>query len=354
MAGASKSVLDKVAAGAGIVLLYGNEPGPLRQCLLDVRKAVLEPGFEDFNHERFAGRELDSIGPVLEACSQLPLMAAKRLVELADPELVGKRKAGSDAAKTSQAALVDYLKAPNPSTVLVLTSAGIDGRSKLVTATKKSGVVLKFEQLRRDRDAVDFLRNAAREQGLRIDGAAAGLLVELAGTGQSSLLAALERASLHAGADTAVTSADVRAVAGNSRQAVIFDLTDAVGLGQRDKALAVLAHLFEESTAGEIGQANQTLAMLIRQIRLVFTAKYAPHPREIASRCKVPPFIAQKLAAQADGFDEARLRRAYAGLARLDRDLKGGSVVTSKSPYLALQRWILDVCQAMPGAAGRT
>jgi hypothetical protein len=35
--------------------------------------------------------------------------------------------------------LVEYLRAPNPSTVLVLTSTGLDGRSRLVTAAKKSG-----------------------------------------------------------------------------------------------------------------------------------------------------------------------------------------------------------------------
>ena len=51
-----------------------------------VRAAVLVPGMEAFNHERFAGRELDSLTPVLEACGQLPMMAERRLVELSDPE----------------------------------------------------------------------------------------------------------------------------------------------------------------------------------------------------------------------------------------------------------------------------
>ena len=335
-----------------VYLLYGSEPGPVKTCLAAIRKHALEPGMESFNHERFSGRELEGMGPVLGACAQLPFMASRRLVELHDPEMVGKGK--GDAAKASQDALVAYLKDPSPTTVLVLVSAGIDGRSRLVSASKKVGFVAKFEAIKRDRDAVDFIAQVARDRGVSIDRGAVEQLVMRVGTGQSALLAALDRASLHAGEGAAVTTTDVVAVCGHTRDAVIFDLTDAVGLGQRDKALSVLAHLFTESSAGEIGQANQALSMLIRQLRLVFTAKAAGgNPARIGQVAGVPPFVAKKLAAQARGFDEDRLRRAYAGLARLDKDLKGGSFSVTKSPYLALQRWILDVCDAMPHVAAR-
>lgn len=335
-----------------VYLFYGNEPGPVKESLAALRKAVLEPGMESFNHERFAGRELEGMGPVIGSCSQLPVMTTRRLVELHDPEMVGKGR--GDAAKASQSALVDYLRDPCPSTVLAIVSAGIDGRSKLVSTTKKVGFVAKYEAIKRDRDAVDFVAQVAQDQGVEIDRSALEQLVLRVGTGQSALLAALDRASLHAGQGAPVRAENVVAVCGHTRDAVIFDLTDAVGLGKRDEALSVLAHLFTESSAGEIGQANQALSMLIRQLRLVFTAKAAGgNPGRIGQVAGVPPFVAKKLAAQARGFDESRLRRAYAGLARLDKDLKGGAFSVTKSPYLALQRWILDVCEALPQVAPR-
>jgi DNA polymerase-3 subunit delta len=251
-------------------------------------------------------------------------------------------------------ALLAYIAAPNPTTTLVLVSSGIDGRSRLVTAAKKAGVVAKFEQLRRDRDAVDFVHEQAELLGVKIDSKAANLLVELVGTGQSELLSALDRASLHAGPGKKISIDDVDAVVAHTREAVIFELTDAVGMGQRQRALEVLARMFTESSTPEIGQANATLAMLIRQLRLVFIAKTAggavARIQEVAG---LPPFVAKKLASQARGFDEARLRRAYAGLARLDRDLKGGAASTVRAPYAALQRWIIDVCGGLPGAAPR-
>ncbi len=351
-----KKLVEALEAGTiqPVYLLYGNEPGPIRKCVDAIRKHVLEAGMESFNHERFAGRELDAAGSVLDACAQLPVMASRRLVELDDPEAVGKGRSGGDAAKASQDALIAYMKAPNPTTVLVLVSSGIDGRSRLVSTTKKVGFVAKFEQIKRDRDAVDFLRSAAGDAGIRIEHDAAELMVSLVGNGQSALMAALDRASLYAGADVLVTTESVSAVCGHTRDAVIFELTDAVGLGKRDQALAVLARLFTETSSGEIGQANQTLAMLIRQLRLVFTAKSAgANPARISQVSGVPPFVAKKLATQARGFDETRLRRAYAGLSKLDGDLKGGAFSATKSPYLALQRWILEVCDALPGVAPR-
>lgn len=338
-----------------VVLLYGSEPAPMSARLRELRAMVLTPGMEAFNHERFAGRELEAIGPVLDACGQLPMMAERRLVELSDPEAVGKGR--SRAAKGDGKgldALVAYLKEPNPTTVLVLSSSGIDGRSRLVTAAKKSGWVEKFEPLKRDDDAVAFVLEQATRTSTRIDRVTALSLVQLVGTGPSDLVHALERASLHAGAGEPVTQADLDAVVGHTREAVIFELTDAVGMGDGPRALAVLAHLFHESSQPELGQAMAVLSMLIRQIRLVFAARMAGHGHgAIEAVTGVPPFVARKLAGQARRFDEQRLRRAYAGLARFDRDLKGGAYSVVKAPYLALQRWILDVCGALPDVSPR-
>lgn len=349
--GGKKAAKGRADGGPpAVVLLYGSEPAPMVQRISEIRAAVLVAGMEAFNHERFSGRELDSPGPVLEACAQLPMMAERRLVELTEPETVGKGR----NAKAAQDALIKYLKAPNPSTVLLLSSSGIDGRSRFVTATKKVGVVEKFEALKRDADAVAFVMDEAARSRTRIDRGTAQRLVELVGTGPSDLVHALERAALHAGGENPVHTSDLDAVVAHTREAVIFELTDAVGMGDARRSLTVLARLFHESSQSPIGQANAVLSMLIRQIRLVFTAKAAGgHPRDIESAAGVPSFVARKLANQARQFDEPRLRRAYAGLTRFDRDLKGGAHSVVKEPYMALQRVILDVCRGLPGTAPR-
>lgn len=331
---------------APVYVLYGNEPAPMQEIVHALRKAVLAPGMEAWNHERFAGRELEAIGAVLDACGQLPMMAERRLVELSDPEAIGKGRGGAKDGELD--GLVAYLAAPNPTTVLVVTSAGIDARSRLVTAAKKSGVVLKLEAWKRDQDAVAWMADVAARRGIRISRQVVARLVELVGTGQSELQAALDRADLHAGEGKPITEADLDAVVSHTREAVIFELTDAVGMGDGPRALQTLAHMFHERAGSEVGQANAALSMLVRQVRLVFTAKVSG-----IAAAGVPPFVARKLEAQARRWTEARLSRALSGLARLDRDLKGGSPAVARAPYLALQRWILDACDALPGTNPR-
>jgi DNA polymerase-3 subunit delta len=232
--------------------------------------------------------------------------------------------------------------------VLVVTSSGIDGRSRLVTAAKKTGVVEKFEPPKRDADAVDYVLELATREQTSIGRAVATRLVELVGTSPSALGSALSSSALHAGAGAEITHADLDAVVAHTREAVIFELTDAVGMGDGPTALGVLAHMFRERTTTEIGQANAALSMLVRQVRLVATA------RAVGTRnAGVPPFVARKLDAQARQWTDPRLRRALAGLARLDRDLKGGSPAVARAPYLALQRWVLDACQTLPAVAPR-
>jgi DNA polymerase-3 subunit delta len=354
---AKRDLVAEIEAGkvAPVYVLYGEESALIREVVRALRKQVLTPGTETLCHEKFDGRDLDGAERVLEACAQIPMLGGKRLVELHDPDQIAKgkdTKAKDSPFKQALDALSAYAAKPHATAVLVVTGSGIDGRSRLVKAATKTGVAKKFEALKRDGDAVGFVLGHARRQEVEIESDAAQAIVAAVGTSQARLMAAFERAELHAGAGRPVRLEDVEAVVSHTREEVIFELTDAVGMGDRDRALAVLHGIFQESALQEIGQANMVLAMLIRQIRLVFTGTVTKGALEDAAG--VPPFVARKLRAQVQRFDERRLRLAYAGLARLDSDLKGGSPVAARSPRLALERWILDVCGGVPGTDPRT
>lgn len=337
-----------------VYVLFGDEPAAIRSILVALRRTLIPPddptaqAMAAFNHERFDGADLRSASPVIGACQQMPMLAAKRLVELSNPDDIAKG-AGEEGSTPAAAmeALIHYMQAPSPSTVLVIHGSGIDGRSRLVNAARKGSYAHKFEALKKDDEAVIFVLDEARARRRGMAREAAAALVAAVGTGRSELLGALEQAMLHAG-EGAVGLADVEVMVARTREGNIFHLTDAVGRGDATAALAVLAQMFA-SGEKDTGTAMQVLAMLTRQIRLIFTAKFGG-PDAI----KLPPFLLRGLESQARGYTEARLRTAYASLVRLDRDLKGGSHVAYATPLMALQRWILDTCRALPGVDART
>lgn len=342
---------------APVILLWGDDRGAIHDELARVREQVLSgegavAGMEAFNHERFDGPYTESVADVITACAQLPVMAQQRLVELSDPDSFGKHVGGEDAAAAMDA-LIEYCENPSPSTVLVITTTGLRANAKLVKAASKSaGAVARRHEVPKDEDAAASLVAEAKTRGVDLDRAAAVSLVKAVGGAHAEVESAFERALAHAGSSR-VTLDDVRAVVTDVRDANVFELTDAVGRGDVRAALSVLARLFSGGEK-DFGVGQRVFSMLLRQIRMVFAAKVARG--NVASALGVPPFIARKYEQQAQRIDESRLRAAYRGLARLDAEFKGGergSKLAYESPFLVLQRWILDTCRALPGTEPR-
>jgi len=326
-----------------VFMLYGDDPDAVGRCLGALRSRLLVEGMEAFDHEVFEGRTLDAVGPVLQALGQPPMASERRLVELVDPDEVGAKKASGDAkaaeARAAMEALVAYLERPNDRALLVLVAPGLDGRSRLVKAAAKAGHAFRLGPLGNDRAAMAFVRDEARARGIALAPGAAEAVVEAAGLVRALLVSALETAALHNGAGR-VTTEDVAAVVPESRQTVVFALTDAVGRQDVPGALAVLRRVFADRSTTPQGIALQLVALLAHQVRnLAVVRHYGPQG---GGRLSLPPFVLRKLAGQAARWGPARLRAAHRGLVALDRALKRGTRGVADDPRGALARWILE------------
>ncbi|MFO7561300.1 MAG: DNA polymerase III subunit delta [Enhygromyxa sp.] len=353
---------EDIAKGriAPVYLLWGEDQAALKGVVEALREAVLRPGgvstgMEAFNHEQFDAPYIGAAAEVLNACGQVPMMAERRLIELSSPEDFGRHKRAEELDGESKPleskrddaidALIEYFDAPNPSTVLLLTSSNLKATAKLVKAAKKAAQVVEYRfEPAGEGEAVGALMAEAKRREIPLSPPAATALVNAVGTSMSELLPALERALAFAGGSR-VEREHVEAVVATTREANVFDLTDAIGQGDPVRALEILARMFSTGEK-DPGQAMRLLGMLLWQTRRLCTVKFARDP---AGALNMKPFAVRKLQQQAANFDEHRLRAAYAGLARLDSDLKGGSKLAYESPYMALQRWILDTCDALPG-----
>jgi DNA polymerase-3 subunit delta len=362
-----RDLIDAVGQGrlAPIYLLRGEDTAAIQAVVAAIREAVLRPGgestgMESFNHEQLDAPYVATAAEVLNSCEQVPMLAARRLVELSSPEDFGRHKRVEDAegeakpleSKREDAieAVIEYFERPNPSTVLVITSAGLKGTHRMVKLARSSAHVVERKfGAPSEETAIDDLLEEAQRRELPLAPGGAAALVAAVGTTLSELLPALERAVAFADGDR-VEREHVEATVAITREANVFDLTDAIGRGQHVRALEILARMFHTSEK-DSGQAMRLLGMLLWQTRRLCTVKFARDP---AGALGIKPFAIRKLESQAAGFDERRLRAAYAGLARLDADIKGGSKLAYESPYMALQRWVLDTCSALPGVDPRS
>lgn len=109
-----------------------------------------------------------------------------------------------------------------------------------------------------------------------------------------------------------VTKSDVDAVAAPRLDAVVFQLSDAVGAGQYDKALGVLADLLHMQEPPQL-----IMAALGKYFRQLYAARVALEERrtadDVAGLWKMHPFVASKLMAAAHKVDLAWCRRPAAG-----------------------------------------
>lgn len=323
-----------------IYFLAGEERLLSDRVVTALRSVVLADSVAEFNHDQVSAGEVKA-GQVLQLARTVPMMGARRLVEVRDAEAM-------NAAEMEK--LLPYVEAPVDSTVLLFHATKSDLRLKFFKALDREGYLFRFESVR-GAPLLRFLDSEAKRLGARLGGGVAELLVELVGPDFLALSSAVEKLCLFVGEGGQVTAEHVDAIVAQTRQAVIFELTDAVGEGNVSLALRSLESLRQ---GGEPEQ--RVVFMIARQIRMIWRALEALHagipPSGLAGVLGVPPFVAQKVAAQAKRFDLPTIEAAHAQIHQADKDLKSLRLPR----HLLLERLILGLCLARgsrPGAATR-
>lgn len=160
------------------------------------------------------------------------------------------RKRRTKASKAEVTPMVRYLGAPDPGTVLVLTSdrwemKKWEGDALFETAAKAGAVVVC------ERPEGDLLRawldERAKAAGVVLETAAAAELVERVGGDPWTLVREIEKLAAWTGGNRAATEADVATLAAEVAPPDMFGYLDALFVDRRPgRALSLLARLLDE------------------------------------------------------------------------------------------------------------
>jgi len=263
------------------------------------------------------------------------MMAARRWVLVRSVE----RWEGSEKKSSGMDALLTYLKDPSPSTVLLLVAGKLDKRRKLYASARKGGWLVGCEQLKRNELPL-WIKRTAAQRGNPLASGVAELLAELSGPELGSVADALERVCLYVGPGTTVSEEAVGDCVAQVRPATVWQLVDALGRRDAGKALAVLDRAFDPNEAVRTVGA---LAWSARQLLKYESARRTGlSPPQAAEAAGAAPFRARELEAQTKSLGRARIEPWVEILARLDRDLKGGS---KRPPKATLEHALLNLCR---------
>jgi DNA polymerase III subunit delta len=328
-----EQLLSEVKAGAldPIYVLHSEHPILIERVVSAIRDAAVPAGVRGFNYDVVEGKP--SAARIIALAQTLPMMAARRMVMVR--ELSGLPAEDAEP-------LLAYLAKPNPSTVIVALTSKLDKRLKLYAQLSKKGWLHVLEA---PRQLTPWVKAEAQARGVKIEGAAITRLIDAVGSDLSRLSLSLEQLAVYLGPGAAsgapngeanatqmraVTAADVDELIADTRERSVFELTDAIGAGDRPRALAAVGSLCDqrESAVGVVVM----LARYVRQLSVLHQVRATGVPRpEWGARIGVPPFVVDKLIAQARRYTPAALASATAQLATVDRALKGDVTLSVQS-----------------------
>lgn len=275
-------------------------------------EAAVRPriGLPAFNHGRYRATD-PGAATAFTAARTLPMMAARRLVELRDV---------ADAPADVLEKLVEYLREPAPDAVLVavggsfpkVEKGGSNWAARIKGALSDDAVLVQIgnDDVKPERFVID----AVEARGKIISLNDAELLVAVVGTDLGRLEQEVEKLALFVGDRLAVDADAIGAASSVLAEAVIWDLTAGLATRDADAALAVLHRLME---AGD--DARKLLGMIAWQMReLVRVAELVQagaNDKDITSRVRIRWDVLKKVRPlMADGSfpDAAELLRRIA------------------------------------------
>jgi DNA polymerase III subunit delta len=205
-------------------------------------------------------------------------------------------------------------------------------------------------------DAIKWAIATAESRGVKFDPDAARELVDALGADMMLVASELEKLTLYVESKARITLGDVETQVLAAKQRSLYELTDAISLHDRAKALLLLHGLLNASDGGE-DSAIGHLYMLARTFRqmLIILEKNVRDSRAIWAALwqgfRMPPFAADDLIRQARRYKSRRdLTRALRLIARADLELRS----SPPDKRLVLERLVLALATEPSSPAAAT
>ena len=220
--------------------------------------------------------------------------------------------------------LVSALAAVPPDTVLVLIARG-KAPAPLAKAVEAAGGEVREHAAPKPWEMPKWVIARASELGLQMDPEAARTLIAVAGSGQQRLVREIEKIAIALYPETYAGAEDVELHAAGDSAPKVYDLADAVVLG--DVQLTVT--LAEELAAQDERPSRFVYPIVnrVREVHRVVELLDAGVGESEIAKATRPPWRAKKAIGLARKADRETLRQTLCRFADLEVELRGGGTL---------------------------
>lgn len=345
MAGRSFAATERFTAdlAAGkmqpLYIFAGDEVFLRDRCRDAVLKHLVPPEMREFSVYEF-DLAATSVSEVLDRAQTPSLMAPFQVFFVRNVKVLY----GRGSHKEDFAAVEAYAKDPNPNALIIFVADHIsipadvrrmdmqdrDKYERLRETLGEHGAMIEFARVD-EGDGIRWVMDTSGQQGYKIDPDAARELVDSLGADMMLVSGELEKLMLYTAEKKRITLGDVETMVLAAKQRNLYELTDAISLRDRARALQVLQALLssgdgEEAAIGHLYMLARTFKQMlivlernVRDSRAIWQALWQGF--------RVPPFAADDLIRQARRYKSRReLTRALRLIARADLDLRSNPV----------------------------
>ena len=306
-----------------VYLLFGEEAFLKKSYKSRLREALT--GGDTMNYNYFEGKGLD-LNELISLADTMPFFSEKRLIMVEDS---GFFKGASDE-------LVAYLPQMPDTTCMIFVESEVDKRSRMFKKVKEIGYAAEmarqdFAQLSRWAGGI-----LARE-GKKITGRTMELFLNMTGDDMENIRMELEKLVSFTLGREIITDEDVEAVCTVRVTNKIFDMVTAIVNRQTKKAMDLYEDLL---TLKE--PPMRILFLIARQFNQILQVKElmakGMDKGSIASRIKVPPFVAGKMMPQAKTFTREQILSCVTQCVEAEEAVKTGRLNDRMAVELLITR----------------
>lgn len=292
-----------------LIFLYGEDTYRSRE---EMRKIITEHGKASLNWFNFVRidakeREVEIFEQIRQTANTTSMFSEKKLI-IAENIFFATAEAQNNILNLSKTKSTEK----DNETTIVFWSDEVEEKNELFEFLKKSAKCQKFDPLK-GAQLKNWIKNYVLENNGNIDNHSIDKLIENIGSDLWRMSNEINKLLSH---NQKIGIADIELLIKPEIDLNVFEIIDAIGIKNKNKALKLMSSYFER---GE--DEIRLLGMFVYQFRNLIKVKSAP-----LENLGLHPFVLRKTKEQVKNFSFEELKKIYYRLLTIDFDIKLGRV----------------------------